>query len=638
MRIAVAATFCLPFILTGCSLTPTAAPAPDTGPAITGQVHGGQQAISGAQVYLFAANAGVFTPNTNGYGNASLSLLKSTGSNVTLDNTVADATYGDYYVTTDANGNFSITGDYTCAAGQQVYLYALGGNPGLGSGTNSASGLLAILGNCPGTTFSSSLYVRVNEVSTVAAAYAFSGFATDAVHVSSSGTALAKTGIANAFANATNLADLATGAALQTPPGTLGSAPYKTVNTIADILAACVNSSGPASTGCTTLFGNLGTSGATDTATAAIYLALTPYPGATQMTNLYGNPTPTTPFTPTLTAQPASFTIVLSFAGAGLTATNNQPHGLAIDASGNVWIASAKGSVLSEFTPLGVPSAPYGSIGLNNPQSVALDVTSTHIWIANYGSSGSITKFTISGATAANYTTSISGPYDVAIDGSGNAWVPNFNLSSITKLSSTGGVLFTSSASANGLNGPEDLAIEPGTAGNVWVADNYSGHASAFTNAGATFADDNTGGIADPFGIAIDAGGNVWFTNEGNNSVSKLASSGTSGSNFTLGTTNALLDAIAIDGAGNAWITDNASGSNDNTVFELNNSGTNLSGSTGYLPGSANYPDALAVDGSGNVWFTSQNTGTVYELVGAAVPVVTPIAYAVANTLLGTRP
>ncbi len=41
---------------------------------------------------------------------------------------------GDYYVTTGSDGSFSISGDYTCTAGQQVYLYAVGGDPGLGTG------------------------------------------------------------------------------------------------------------------------------------------------------------------------------------------------------------------------------------------------------------------------------------------------------------------------------------------------------------------------------------------------------------------------------------------------------------------------------------------------------------------------
>ena len=74
----------LPLGLTGCSLSTTAAPSPDVGLAISGTVHGGQNPIVGAQVYLFAANAGVFTPNASGYGNASLSLLTA-GTGRTLD-------------------------------------------------------------------------------------------------------------------------------------------------------------------------------------------------------------------------------------------------------------------------------------------------------------------------------------------------------------------------------------------------------------------------------------------------------------------------------------------------------------------------------------------------------------------------
>src|ERR1035441_6656428 len=129
--------------------------------------------------------------------NKSLSLLTSSVLTNNPSNSGQDGN-GNYYVTTDANGNFTITGDYSCAAGQQVYLYALGGTQG--GIANAAAGLLAALGNCPGTagttndSFSSGLYVVVNEASTIAAAYAFAGFATDATHVSSLGTALAQIG------------------------------------------------------------------------------------------------------------------------------------------------------------------------------------------------------------------------------------------------------------------------------------------------------------------------------------------------------------------------------------------------------------------------------------------------------------
>jgi len=48
-------------------------------------------------------------------------------------------------------------------------------------------------------------------------------------------------------------------------------------------------------------------------------------------------------------------------------------------------------------------------------------------------------------------------------------------------------------------------------------------------------------------------------------------------------------------------------------------------------------PNGIAVDGSGNVWVANGSNNAV-ELIGAATPVVTPIAVALANNTLGARP
>ncbi len=239
--------------LSGCSGVPVA-PLPDTdsngnsGPAITGIVHGGEQPIVGARVYLFAAG-------TSGLGGASQSLLINT------TGTTKDTSDNNYYVTTQSGGTFSISNDgaadYTCpSAYSQVYLYAVGGDPGLGDGANSAIGMMAALGAC--NSLSSSVYAVINEVSTIATAYALAGFATDSLHISSSGSALATdTDVPNAFASVTNLESLSTGVALATtpPPASNGVVPQAEIDTLADILAACVNSSGPGSTPCSSLFG-----------------------------------------------------------------------------------------------------------------------------------------------------------------------------------------------------------------------------------------------------------------------------------------------------------------------------------------------------------------------------------------------
>ena len=288
-------------ILSGCSFPPPAISSSSPGLSIQGILHGGKQPVVDAHVYLLAAN-------TTGYGQPSASLLNASSTGA------SDAIGA--YVTTSSTGAFSITGDYACTPNTQVYVYALGGNPG--AGVNSAAGFLALLGNCPnsGNFLTAVPYIWVDEVSTIAAAYAFTGFATDPTHVSSSGTALAQTGIQNAFANAANLVDLSNGVALDTTPAGNGSVPQREINTLANILASCVNSTGPSSPACSTLFSNSlskGSSGAipTNTADAAINIAHNP---GTNIATLFALTTPASPFQPVLPSAPGNFTIRVEFA------------------------------------------------------------------------------------------------------------------------------------------------------------------------------------------------------------------------------------------------------------------------------------------------------------------------------------
>ena len=421
----------LALLLTGCALNPTATPVASQALAIHGNVHGGQQPIVGAHVYLFAAN-------TSGYagpgiaastGNASISLLSaiSTG----LSDSIGA------YVTTANDGSFTITGDYSCTPNTQVYLYALGGNPG-GIGVNASAGLLAALGNCPasGNFVTATPFIWINEVSTIAAAYAMSGFATDATHVSSSGTPLAQQGIANAFANAANLASISTGVALTTTPAGNGTVPQTEINTLANILASCINSAGTITgptnpTPCYTLFNKAESSGSTgtaptDTATAAINIAHNP---GSNITALYGIPAPTIAFAPALTSQPNDFTIGLKITGAGI----DVPENLAVDGSGNIWVVNNINSI-SELAPSSAPISPStggfygigGYTGIEEPYDIAID-TSGIVWISNPNNSY-ITAVNSSGAqiTHSPFSTgSGSRPTYVAIDPSGNIWATN---------------------------------------------------------------------------------------------------------------------------------------------------------------------------------------------------------------------
>jgi hypothetical protein len=257
-----------------------------------GIVNGGQsRAVVGAKVYVLQAN-------TSGYGEPSVSLLSSKTGNP------ADSI--GYYVLSGEYGGFSIAGDYTCTAGRQVYLYVRGGNSG-GNGSNSAIGLIASLGTCPeaGTFTTTAPFVFVNEVTTVAAAYAMVGIATDPTHVSSSGTS----GASTVIVNAATLASVATGFANARPDSKV---PQPKIHTFANILSACINSSTPTSVSCNTLFTNARSGGTTgtlpdDTATAALNIARNPH---ANVSALYGlQPSLSPPFLPALESAPPDFNL-----------------------------------------------------------------------------------------------------------------------------------------------------------------------------------------------------------------------------------------------------------------------------------------------------------------------------------------
>jgi hypothetical protein len=598
-------------------------------------VYGGQQPIVGAAVYLLAAN-------TTGYGKPSVSLLNamSTGYANSLG----------AYVPTAADGSFAITGDYSCTPNTQVYLYSLGGSQG--GIANSAAGLLAALGNCPssGNFLSSTPFIAVNEVSTVAAAYAFAGFATDATHVSSSGTALAQIGIANAFANATNLAGISTGAALATTPAGNGTVPQAEINTLANVLASCINSSGAITgptnpTACYTLFNSAQSAGSSgtipsDTATAAINMAHNP--GA-NIAALYGLSTANPPFGSALGAQPNDFTISLSISTPGVLGLD----ALVIDGLGNAWfVNSGTGTAfLSEYSNLGAPISPAtGYVAAGGP--LAVDA-SDNVWIIGSGlfelnNSGSL----ISPSTG--YTGLPEQPTGgIAVDVSGNVWVSSF-LYTISEFSSSGTLILpaaTPEPTRNGYSGAEYSTTSPAVDGsnNVWTSfDNYQEYGVATVNLTGVLSSFFGGGVyqGSTSSLAIDHSGNVWVANYFAGGLSEFSSSGAiSPSTGYTGGGLIGVSGLAIDGAGNIWLSDLNNRSAGN-VAEFSNSGSPVSPSTGYVAGAGySKSGSIAIDGSGDVWIAC---GTYYggliELIGAATPVVTPIAVGTKTNTLGARP
>ena len=594
--------------------TPPATPATYPGSPIVGNVHGGALPIVGAHIYLFAANPA-------GYGGPSISMLNPAQPSVAFD-------ANGYYVLTDAKGFFHISGDYTCTSGQQVYILAIGGNPGLPAGqVNPALALMAALGACPEgqTNFANAVpFINLNEVSTVAAVYALSGFMTDATHVSSASTPGSLQGIANAFLTVTNLVDLGSGAARIQNLGGNGDVPQAEINTLANMLVTCINSDG--TTGCAPLFSNapdLSGVAPTNTVSAALNIARNP---AANVAALFAASQTTPTFQPTLTAAPNDWSLALTFYADKMVG----PYFPAIDSVGNIWVPSYANNTLLEFDPTGkILSGANGFTGggLNLPYSIAIDAQDNP-WVINFGpvDASTVSKFSTTGAAL------VSSPYPCdtqcffpAFDASQNLWVSGAQHATV--LRPDGSVLKKFATSAY------DSGIAINSAGVGWSI----GQPSLLYRIGlsATLSstlESTTASGNDLTSVAIDSADNVWYASNKNNAIGVSDKNGvlvSPANGYTGGGLKGPAQ-IAIDGSNRVWVA-NREG---NSLSAFTNTGKAISPATGYQAANISNPRGLAIDASGNVWLTNFTNNSLTEFIGIATPAATPIS----PTTHGQRP
>jgi hypothetical protein len=644
--------------LTGCSAafdSSMATPAPFSGVAFRGVVHGGQNPVTSASIYLFA-------PGVTGYSSTPTSLLKTTDTGVLTDGS------GNGYVQTDSNGNFAITSDYACPASGLVYLVSVGGNPGLTAGTNNAAlVLMAALPACSSLTSSS--YFIINEVSTIAAATALSHFinfptggimslATQGVATSSTNL----TGLTNAFGTALNLVNLTTGFARTVTPSGLGTVPQTEIDSLANILSTCVNTAGVTG-GCPNLFAAATPSGGTaptNTLQAALSVARNPASNVTTLFNLQPSTPPFLPvlpiqynsFTGTYTGVPNDWTLAVVFT----STTWANPEGVAADSKSNIWLVS--GATVAKLDPLGnqLETVTGGQLGANNyNQTIAIDLNDRALiddnsyWVSLIDSLGNNT--TLADTPPPLSAENIAGFGGVAVDASNDYWAGSAanNSSAVVTFNTTSGTGINGSFTGGGLVNPIGIAID--YAGGVWLTNSNSAFAnpmtvSKFSKTGTPLSGTgfSGGGLDGCAGIAIDGSGNAWVTNALTNTLTELSSTGTpSGSSPYSGGGLAYPSAIAIDGDGNLWMSNWARSS----VSEFSSTGTPTTPALGYYDGLGTGESGdITIDASGNVWTAnwggtvigSSASGSITQMVGIAAPTVTPIALALKNQTIGTRP
>jgi sugar lactone lactonase YvrE len=300
--------------------------------------------------------------------------------------------------------------------------------------------------------------------------------------------------------------------------------------------------------------------------------------------------------------------------GPATAATLAEPYGVAVDASGNLYIADYGNDTIRKVSPSGIittvagtgiwgysgDGGPATSAKLKAPRNVALD-GSGNLYIADtdghrirqVSPSGTIT--TVAGTGTSGYSgdggpaanAQLAGPSGVAVDGSGNLFIAdtgNFRIREI----SAGGIITTVAGTGE------------------W---GYSGDGGPATSAQLYSAR----------GVAVDGFGNLYIADDGSATVRKVSPGGTISTVAGTGTagysgdggpaTVARLDypeSVALDAAGNLYIAD----ANNGRVRMVSTGGVITTvvgnGPLGY-PMQLLKPTGVAVASGGNVYIADSN-------------------------------
>jgi hypothetical protein len=300
--------------------------------------------------------------------------------------------------------------------------------------------------------------------------------------------------------------------------------------------------------------------------------------------------------------------------GTGTAASFNYPRAVAVDGSGNVYVADNKGHLIRKITSAGVVTTFAGS-------------------------GNSLIEYNRGSTDGTGAAASFNFPSGVAVDGSGNVYVADSYNDKIRKITPAAVVTTFAGSGSEGsadgtgtaatFTGPSDVAVDG--SGNVYVADAGNDLIRKITSAGVvtTLAGSGSAGSADgtgtaasfdgPSGVAVDGSGNVYVADAGNNLIRKITSAGvvttlagrtSRGSTDGTGTAASFWSprGVAVDGSGNVYVGDYT----NSLIRKITSAGvvTTLAGSVltvGSADGTGkaalfNYPSGVALDGSGNLY------------------------------------
>lgn len=188
----------------------------------------------------------------------------------------------------------------------------------------------------------------------------------------------------------------------------------------------------------------------------------------------------------------------------------NSPTGLALDSSGNLYVADTNNHRINKYNSSGVFQGWIGKIGGLSPTGGATG--------CNGASSGTFTPGWCKGGLSAsgNGDGMMNGPASIAVDASGNLYVSDSNNHRINKYDASGSFL--------GWIGKIATSPTGGAAGCSGAS--VGTFASGWCTGGTSASGNGDGMLSTPLGLALDTGANLYVVDSGNRRISKYNSSG----------------------------------------------------------------------------------------------------------------